>query len=50
MAEFIGLDVGGTYLKGARLDESGRIEARLHEPIMRDRPEELLAQFGQLRA
>ena len=45
MAGFIGLDVGGTYLKGARIADSGEIEARLHEPIVRERPEDLLAQF-----
>ncbi|HEY6554684.1 MAG TPA: ROK family protein [Vicinamibacteria bacterium] len=45
MAAFIGLDVGGTFLKGDRLDDSGRIEARLHEPIVRERPEDLLDQF-----
>ena len=47
MAMFIGLDVGGTYLKGARLGESGEVRSRLHEPIVRDRPEDLLAQFEQ---
>jgi glucokinase len=45
MASFIGLDVGGTYLKGARIAPSGEVEARLHEPIVRDDPEDLMAQF-----
>jgi glucokinase len=45
MAMFIGLDVGGTNLKGARLGESGQVEARLHEPVVREQPEDLLAQF-----
>jgi glucokinase len=45
MASFIGLDVGGTYLKGARIAPSGDVEARLHEPIVREGPDDLLAQF-----
>jgi glucokinase len=45
MAMFIGLDVGGTNLKGARMDESGEVLARLHEPVVREQPEDLLAQF-----
>ena len=45
MAMYVGLDVGGTNLKGARIGESGEVLARLHEPIVRDRPEDLLAQF-----
>jgi glucokinase len=45
MAMFIGLDVGGTYLKGARIGEAGQVLARLHEPIVRERPEDLLSQF-----
>jgi glucokinase len=45
MAMFIGLDVGGTNLKGARLDEAGLVLARLHEPVVREKPADLLAQF-----
>jgi glucokinase len=45
MTKFIGLDVGGTNLKGARMGESGQVEARLHEPVVRERTEDLLAQF-----
>jgi glucokinase len=45
MRTFIGLDVGGTFLKGARIGESGQVLARLHEPIVRERAEDLLAQF-----
>jgi glucokinase len=45
MAMFVGLDVGGTNLKGARLSESGRVEVRLHEPIERERPETFLDQL-----
>lgn len=42
---FVGLDVGGTFLKAARVDEKGGIRAQLREPIVRDSPEELLAQL-----
>src|SRR5688572_19699557 len=42
---FLGLDVGGTFLKGARIDARGRIQERLHEPIRKDTAEELLSQF-----
>jgi glucokinase len=45
MAMFVGLDVGGTNLKGARIGESGEVLARLHEPVVRDRPDDLLVQF-----
>ncbi len=47
MAMYIGLDVGGTNLKGARIGESGEVLARLHEPVVRERPDDLLAQFEQ---
>lgn len=43
---YAGLDVGGTYLKGARVDESGRILARLHEPIAKETTQELLGQLA----
>lgn len=42
---FIGLDVGGTNLKAARIATDGSIEARLHEPIARERGEDLLEQL-----
>jgi glucokinase len=45
MATFIGLDVGGTYLKGARMADSGEVELRLHEPIVREQADGLMAQF-----
>jgi glucokinase len=45
-AVFAGLDVGGTYLKGARIDESGRVLARLHEPVARQSREALLGQLA----
>ena len=33
---YIGLDVGGTNLKGARVSAEGTVQASLHEPIVRD--------------
>jgi glucokinase len=42
-----GLDVGGTFLKGARLDGSGRVTAKLHEPIGRDSAGALLDQLAR---
>jgi glucokinase len=45
-AAYIGLDVGGTFLKGARIDGSGRILNRLHEPIRKGSPREILDQFA----
>jgi glucokinase len=45
MAVFIGLDVGGTNMKGARISETGKVEAHLHEPVVRESPDGLLAQF-----
>jgi glucokinase len=42
---YIGLDVGGTNLKGARIDPKGAVLDRLHEPISREHPEELLRQL-----
>jgi glucokinase len=42
---FLGLDVGGTFLKAARVDEAGVIGARLREPIVGDSAQGLLAQL-----
>jgi len=42
---FIGLDVGGSFLKGAIVDPSGKVEERLHEPIAKGSLHELLAQL-----
>jgi glucokinase len=42
---FVGLDVGGTNLKGAWIGADGTVLRRLHEPIARDRGEDLLAQL-----
>ncbi len=45
-AAYIGLDVGGTYLKGARIDADGRILSRLHEPIRKSTSAEILEQLA----
>ena len=45
-AEYVGLDVGGTFLKGARIDETGRVLSRLHDPIRKESRDALLAQFA----
>jgi glucokinase len=42
---YVGLDVGGTNLKGARVGEDGEVLARLREPIARERGDDLLAQM-----
>src|SRR5258708_20450429 len=42
---YVGLDVGGTFLKGARIDGTGRVETRIHEPVARDSAEKLLEQM-----
>jgi len=44
---YIGLDVGGTNLKGARIGADGEVGARLHEPIAREGGDELLAQLAR---
>lgn len=43
---FAGLDVGGTFLKGARVAETGEVDSRLHEPVARD-AEALLDQVAR---
>ena len=43
----IGLDVGGTYLKGARVASDGTIEARFHQPVAKASAEELFRQLAQ---
>ena len=45
-AAYIGLDVGGTFLKGARIDAGGRILTRLHEPIRKASSKDILDQFA----
>jgi glucokinase len=42
---YVGLDVGGTFLKGARVDEGGRVLERIHEPVVRDDINGLLDQL-----
>jgi glucokinase len=43
----IGLDVGGTFLKAARVDRDGRIVDRRHEPIEKGAIEDLLDQLAR---
>jgi glucokinase len=43
---YIGIDVGGTFLKGARIDPTGKVLARLHEPIRKASSGELLGQLA----
>jgi glucokinase len=45
-AAYIGLDVGGTFLKGARIDGTGQVLARVHEPIRKASPPEILGQLA----
>ena len=45
-AAYLGIDVGGTFLKGARIDSTGKVVARLHEPIRKASSAELLAQLA----
>lgn len=42
---YIGLDVGGSTLKGARIDGSGSIASRMEESVARGSAEALLAQL-----
>ena len=42
---FIGLDIGGSFLKGASVSPSGKVEKHLHEPVAKDTIESLLAQL-----
>jgi glucokinase len=42
---YVGLDVGGTNLKGARVSGEGVVQGSLHEPIVRDSGERLLDQL-----
>src|SRR5271169_6896150 len=44
-ASYVALDVGGTFLKGARVEGAGRIVQGLHEPIAKDGLDALLAQL-----
>lgn len=42
---FIGLDIGGSFLKGASVNPSGRVDERLHEPVAKDTLDALLSQL-----
>lgn len=42
---FVGLDIGGTFLKGAAVNPKGQVLARLHEPVAKDSIDALLAQL-----
>ena len=44
-ASYVALDIGGTFLKGARVEGVGRIAERLHEPIAKDSLDMLLPQL-----
>jgi glucokinase len=48
LASYVALDVGGTFLKGARVEGSGRIVEGLREPILRDGIQSLLGQFERV--
>jgi len=47
---FLGLDIGGSFLKGAIVNPSGKVEERLHEPIAKASLDELVAQLGRAAA
>jgi glucokinase len=42
---FIGLDIGGTFLKGAQIGEDGQVLERMREPIAKTKAEDLLRQL-----
>jgi glucokinase len=44
---YVGLDVGGTNLKGARVSADGGVLARIHEPTVRDSADRLLDQLAR---
>jgi glucokinase len=44
-AHYLGLDIGGTFLKAARVDASGRVLERLREPVAGGDAAALLAQL-----
>jgi glucokinase len=47
---FLGLDVGGSFLKGAIVDPSGKVHERLHEPIAKRSIDELVGQLERAAA
>lgn len=44
--KYIGLDVGGSFLKGARVDSEGQVEARLEEAVAGGSLEALVSQLA----
>jgi glucokinase len=44
---FVGLDIGGSFLKGACVNPAGKVESRLHEKVEKDTLEALLAQLDR---
>ena len=50
MTTYVGLDVGGTFLKGALVTADGAVRARLHQPIARESAEALLGQLASATA
>lgn len=49
-ASYVGLDVGGTFLKGALVSAEGEVRARLHQPIARESAASLLGQLASATA
>jgi glucokinase len=47
-AGVVGLDVGGSFVKAARIDDTGRIGAHLEQPVRKDTAEDLLGQMAEL--
>jgi glucokinase len=47
---YVGLDVGGTFLKAALVTADGEVRARLHQPIARESAEALLGQLASATA
>jgi glucokinase len=50
LTAYVGLDVGGTFLKGALVTAEGEVRARLHQPIARESAETLLGQLASATA
>jgi glucokinase len=42
---YVGLDIGGTFLKGGLVDAEGGVHTRLHEPVVHASPDDLLRQI-----
>jgi glucokinase len=50
LSTYVGLDVGGTFLKGALVTSEGEVLTRLHQPIARESAEALLGQLASATA